>query len=253
MTMFKKTMTFFLVMAFGVIASQSALAQPLTQPALQHEIQPIRAVIRVKAPLDGDKFDLNSLVLISWTLNGIKPESYEISLSQDLGKSWSKIAAFSADATIPNTGWTWNPASPAGEKMQIKVTGFIDKKPYSGTSGTFSVIAKSPALVVPPSALIRVVSPNGGEVIRQHSNTKIVWTANPSLASFTVEVKSAPDMKWIVLAHDLPAGTTSFDWRVEYPPSNECFIKVTGRNLTAMVIDDVSDGPFKIQSAITMD
>ncbi|MBL0061820.1 MAG: hypothetical protein IPP40_10165 [bacterium] len=43
-------------------------------------------------------------------------------------------------------------------------------------------------VAIQPSALLTVVSPNGGEIITQHSNTTVMWTADPSLQSFTVQL-----------------------------------------------------------------
>ncbi|MBL0062937.1 MAG: hypothetical protein IPP40_15980 [bacterium] len=117
---------------------------------------------------------------------------------------------------------------------------------------TFSQTANAQAvtkstLAPQPNALITLVSPNGGEIIKQNTSTIVTWTADPSLQSFTVELWCAPDTKWSVLAKDLPMGTTSFVWNVTQPPSTKCLIKVTGVNVTAQYIEDVSDDAFQIQ------
>ena len=100
---------------------------------------------------------------------------------------------------------------------------------------------------IQPNALLTLVSPNGGEIITQHSTTTVKWTADPLLQSFTVQLMCSPSTKWVVLAKDLPMGTTSFVWNVTQAPSTKCMLKVTGTNITAQYIEDISDDAFRIQ------
>jgi len=110
--------------------------------------------------------------------------------------------------------------------------------------------AQAPAQpgVAPESdAMITLVSPNGGEIIKQNTSTVVTWTADPSIQTVTVQLMCEPSSEWVVLAKDLPAGTTSYVWNVTQASSEKCMLKVIGTNITAQYIEDTSDGSFKIQ------
>ncbi len=93
----------------------------------------------------------------------------------------------------------------------------------------------------PPSATVRVMKPNGGEVWAGGSNQTITWT---SMGVSTVKVEYTLDgSTWATVASNVSATTGAVDWTVPSSASTSARVRVSDASGLAR---DTSDAPFTL-------
>jgi hypothetical protein len=95
---------------------------------------------------------------------------------------------------------------------------------------------------------VKLLSPNGGEVIPSGSSYTIQWQAPANADHYTLKLSMDNGMTWSTIASNITGN--SYDWDVPIPWNNKrkCFIKVIAFNASNVKIGaDSSDGPFTIE------
>jgi hypothetical protein len=95
---------------------------------------------------------------------------------------------------------------------------------------------------------VKLLSPNGGEVIPSGSSYTIQWQAPANADHYTLKLSMDNGMTWSTIASNITGN--SYDWDVPIPWNNKrkCFIKVIAFNASNVKIGaDRSDGPFTIE------
>jgi len=95
---------------------------------------------------------------------------------------------------------------------------------------------------------VKLLSPNGGEVIPSGSSYTIQWQAPANADHYTLKLSMNNGMTWSTIASNITGN--SYDWNVPIPRNNKskCFIKVIAFNASNVKIgEDSSDGPFTIE------
>jgi hypothetical protein len=100
------------------------------------------------------------------------------------------------------------------------------------------------------SQSVKLLAPDGGEVIPSGSEYTISWDSTPNAAKFNLMLSLDQGATWTPIpgAQNIPG--TSFKWVVPQPTGNKirCLIKVTGFNLDGKKVgSDRSTAPFAIQ------
>jgi uncharacterized delta-60 repeat protein len=98
---------------------------------------------------------------------------------------------------------------------------------------------------------VRVITPNGGEVIPAGSTQTnyITWTAPPKAIEFTVELSLDGGTTWKTIATNV-TGTVLPSWTVPKPGNNkrQCLVRVTGFDADGLKVNaDKSDTVFTIE------
>jgi uncharacterized delta-60 repeat protein len=98
---------------------------------------------------------------------------------------------------------------------------------------------------------VRVLTPNGGEVVAAGSTLAnyITWTAPPKAVTFTIELSLDGGTTWKTVATNV-AGTVLSSWTVPAPINNktQCLVRVTGFDAVGVKVNaDRSDAVFTIE------
>ena len=105
-------------------------------------------------------------------------------------------------------------------------------------------------MVVHSFAGVRLLTPDGGEVIQSGSNYLISWEAISKAVTFKLTYSMDGGQTWKRIADDIL--TTTHEWSVPPPKNNrrECFVKVTGYDAKGNRVGvDRSHAPFTIEVA----
>ena len=103
-------------------------------------------------------------------------------------------------------------------------------------------------MVIHSFAGIRLLTPDGGEVIQSGSNYLIRWEAISKAVTFKLAYSMEGGQTWKRIADDII--TTTHEWPVPLPKNNrkECFVKVMGYDAKGnRVGEDRSHAPFTIE------
>ncbi|MEM7828519.1 MAG: hypothetical protein QW561_04185, partial [Candidatus Aenigmatarchaeota archaeon] len=95
---------------------------------------------------------------------------------------------------------------------------------------------------------IKLLSPNGGEIIPSGSTYPVKWEAPANTHHFTLKLSMDNGMTWTTIASNITGNT--YDWTVPVPANNKrkCLIKVIAFNSSNVKIGaDRSDGTFTIE------
>lgn len=95
---------------------------------------------------------------------------------------------------------------------------------------------------------VKVLSPNGAEVIPSGSTYTIQWNASPEAVKFKLEYSENNGTSWLTIADNVIG--TSYNWSVPSPVNNktQCRVRVTAYNASdEKVGEDMSDSTFTIE------
>jgi hypothetical protein len=95
---------------------------------------------------------------------------------------------------------------------------------------------------------IKVLSPNGGDIIPSGSTYTIQWAAPPEAVKFTLRYSINNGSTWKLIAKNVTG--TSYNWGVPVQKNNKsnCLVKVIGFNASGTKVgEDISDSTFTIE------
>jgi hypothetical protein len=154
--------------------------------------------------------------------------------SLDGGSTWKLIAN-----GLTNLNYNWNVPIPAGNKSNcfVRIIG-ID----TGMQVGMDLSDKPFAIEV-----IRLISPNGGEVLASGSNYLMDWEAS-GVTNFSLQYSINGGVTWNQIANSI--SETSYNWRVAAPAGNmtRCSVKVNAFDKSGLQLGtDRSDKLFSIE------
>ncbi|MBL7999926.1 MAG: VWA domain-containing protein, partial [Candidatus Kapabacteria bacterium] len=105
--------------------------------------------------------------------------------------------------------------------------------------------------IPPQKQSLRVVQPNGGEILTTNNMYTIQWEGMPPLHYSRVELSTDNGKSWQQLAENIQGN--SYQWQIKGTGSKECLIRVRHKytnddGATKFMQTDVSDAPFTIQA-----
>jgi hypothetical protein len=128
-----------------------------------------------------------------------------------------------------------NPAS-----VTIKAVSSADATKFAAATVT---------VVAPPFTVVRLISPNGGEVIPSGGTFPITWGAPSAAASFKLYYSLNNGAKWLAVVAAKVTGT-SYPWKAPRVTgtTRTCLVKVVGYDARGRQMGaDQSDKPFTIE------
>lgn len=88
----------------------------------------------------------------------------------------------------------------------------------------------------PTIKTIKLIHPNGGEMLIAGSDTVITWEGVPPDEPVKLEYRIDDDEPWITIADS--ASGFSYNWRVPITPSNKCLARVTAKVVKSSLCDN---------------
>lgn len=142
------------------------------------------------------------------------------------GGSWESLGSTSADSLV------WTVTAPATSSARFRV--YLNSNTAIGdTTGNENIVLPS----------LTLTAPNGGEQIRQSTNTTVSWTRSNLTGGVRVEFNpNYPSANWATLA----SGQTgnSYTWTVTQEPTTSARVRVVFESVPAFA--DTSNGNFTI-------
>lgn len=142
------------------------------------------------------------------------------------GGSWETLGSTSADSLV------WTITGPATSSARFRV--YLDNQSTIGdTTGNENIVIPS----------LTLTAPNGGEQIRQTTNTTVSWTRSNLTGGVRVEfTPSYPGANWTTLASGLTGN--SYTWTVTQEPTTTARVRVVFESVPAYA--DTSNSNFTI-------
>ncbi|MGQ9570319.1 MAG: myxococcus cysteine-rich repeat containing protein, partial [Thermodesulfovibrionales bacterium] len=194
-------------------------------------------VVVVK-PNGGDVIPSGSDYKIEWlTLSGCPAVKFDLKYSLNNGTSWKTIAT-----DVAGSSYNWTVPKPNANKKNclVKVIG-------KDASGVIVDDDKSDSKFT--IEVVKVTSPNGGEVWEVGSTYQITWTTNGTIRPVN-KVKLFYTYNggatWILI-YTLNGNPGTYRWRIPSANSANCKVKVVLKDVNNKTIGtDMSDAPFSI-------
>ena len=188
---------------YGESAQFSVTALSVTQP-----------VINLISPNGGDTWATSTAQTIRWSTNALIPSSDYLKI--DLYKNGTYLRNIITQ-TLNNGVYSWNLPSTlgAGNDYKIRISKYSDGSIFAQSSLVFSI-----ANPTPPSPVITITAPNGGETWTANNQMVMVtWTSNLSSADYVrVDLYKAGVQVWNISQATPNTGVLAFyvfpDWVV---------------------------------------
>lgn len=100
-------------------------------------------------------------------------------------------------------------------------------------------------LSYPPS--VSLLSPNGGETWYIGQSYSIQWSSL-RVESLRLDYSTDNGSSWILIANNIPAESTSYQWLVPNTPSSQCRVRIQDASNSS--IFDISDATFSISNEV---
>jgi hypothetical protein len=179
---------------------------------------------------------------VDWNIEWDSPEgatTFTVFYSINNGATWKLI---SENVTEPVFAWTV--PSPRGNKGKclVKVEAYNSKgrKIASDRSdGPFKI------------EVVRLISPDGGEVLGTGDINLISWQVNKTaseVSQIVLYYSQNDGVTWRVITREVPIGSSDFDWKVPRVVNNVSLktrVKIVLKDLRGKILgSDQSNGPF---------
>jgi len=137
-------------------------------------------------------------IIINWNKNTFV-DYVNIKYTTDNGNTWNSIAD-----NISVTSYTWNLPDVALNNVKLLIEDASANSFIKDTSDAPFTIAR-----------LKILSPNGGEYIREGTKTNITWVAQ-NTNSLRLEYSSNHGQSWNIIANSVNAATGSYTWTLPY-------------------------------------
>lgn len=191
--------------------------------------------LTVTSPNGGETWNVGTTQTISWSSQPYG--TVRILLSRDGGVTWQTIVA-----STPNDGsHPWVVSGPPTTNALIKIVSNEVPSVQDTSDGLFTIVDTSPPTV-------RVLDPNGGEVLRAGRRYTIRWMASDPGGIQRVVIKYSVDggASWLTVA-ELSGNSGFFRWLVPRTPTQQALIKITVHDTSGNTASDTSDRSFTIR------
>ena len=196
-------------------------------------VSPVTGSIALRSPNGGETWDAGSTREIKWNNTG-DINYVTIKYSTDNGTTWKNIAKNAANSHSYN----WVVPETVSDRCLVRVTANdsdLDPKPADVSDAVFSII-------LPPSPIITVTSPNGGEQLVVGSLSTITWNSTNTREDVRIEYSVNGGENWREIT-GAAENNGKYDWNVPDDPSDNCLVRISE---TGGQPSDISDAVFSI-------
>jgi hypothetical protein len=220
------------------ITGAGASNSPVVVPVTLTISQPSRIILL--APAEGEIIPSGSDYRIRW----IGPEEavkFKLKYSLDNGTTWK---AMHTEQYVTGTEYLWEVPRPPGNKKSclVKIIG------YSVADARIGAVESSPFTI----EVIRLISPNGGEILRSGEAYRITWATHETKSPVTkVNLYYTKDggTTWLSIKSTPPENLGEYEWTpVTGKTKSRCKVKVVLKDAANVTVgSDVSDGVSTVQ------
>ena len=189
-----------------------------------------QSYLRISSPNGNQIYPPNTDLDIEWTSTNIEKAKLEFFYNDSIG--WQTI---SENIDSSQKVFSWTTPDISSSNCKVRISDMNDSSIADESDHFFSILLKT----------IKVLSPNGGEVINADSTYKITWYTNYA-KSFMLAYSIDNGENWKLIRRGYETDDYYFDWNVPDINSTECLIKIYDNNNRD--IFDISDTSFIIIS-----
>jgi hypothetical protein len=209
--------------------------------------------VDITYPDGGESYGNGTGQYITWNTTGVTTLALQYTTNN--GSTWTNIGNF------PAVNGYCNWITPANATNQVRVRGYNIESAIDRDSSTalFSVTTLPTIntdkykggsydgykMCSSLSDTIKVLTPNGGEVLNPTSNVNITWSFR-NIDNVKIEFTTDNGATWNLIATNIPIDVQSYNWSVPNIPSTQCLIKISALDRP---LYDISDAVFAINSA----
>ncbi|MBI1938936.1 MAG: hypothetical protein HYS25_12560 [Ignavibacteriales bacterium] len=189
--------------------------------------------IRIVSPAGGESWEGGTAKEIKWYSSGL--DSVKIEYSTNNGNNWHLIAV-----DKKNTGiYYWEPVPNTPSTLaQIRITNAKDGSP-SAVSLVFNIL---------PEPILKVLSPNGGEVLLSGGSRKVEWVSE-NIQNVKIAYTTDNGFGWTTIVESTPS-IGFYTWN-QIPNLNSQLCKIRIFDAVDGEPSDVSDSVFTITNQVT--
>lgn len=183
----------------------------------------------LNTPNGGEVFNPNVDTLISW--NGSVVSNFiKLEYSTNGGTSWNLIAA-----SIPNQNYYhWLVPNTPSTNCKVRVSDAQYPAVNDQSNASFTIS--------PPTPVINLIAPNGGEQWGIGTYQTILWNSN-NIANVKIELSNDSGITWVIIDPLVPANAGSYNWLVSGNSSLNTLIRVS--DAANISVNDVSSNVFE--------
>jgi hypothetical protein len=195
--------------------------------------------VTLLSPNGGEMIPSGSTYVVSWEAPS-EVTRFRLFYSLDNGTTWKRITT---QTPLTGLSYPWQVPKTGGNKSacRIKVAG------YDGSRVVGSDVSEAPFSI----EVVKLLSPNGGELYHPWDTATIEWRAFPEAHHFNLMLSIDHGLTWKLIQEG--KGITATQLTTTLLPPNtgnktKCLIKVVAyRPSGARVGADRSDGPFTVE------
>ncbi|HNW90499.1 MAG TPA: T9SS type A sorting domain-containing protein [Bacteroidales bacterium] len=191
----------------------------------------------VTSPNGGETWYAGEIKNITWLPATFFSNTVNIQYSLDAGSTWVNIATNQS-----NSGsYSWTLPSLNSANALIKVSNYTNTAVYDVSDALLTL-----------RPWVRIITPNGGEILGSCTQTTIAFEKAPTHTSFNIEYSVDNGSNWIALQTNQTYTNTinTYSWTIPNSPTTQALVRVTPYSYPAKA--DISDAAFTIKKAVTI-
>lgn len=193
--------------------------------------------IFLTSPMGGENWIVDSTYKIRWFMQNVTG-TLHIEYSVDSAATWKLIDTMTAHTGSDSLAWR--------VPNDTTLRGFVRIR---ATDTTVRASNRTPiAITTVPLPILRLLYPNGGELLRTDSAYYVRWTSNYTHGPLEIEYSLDSGVTWRAITSVVPnAGIDSTLWSTPPDTSNRVLVRASS---AADNISDVSNRSFSLRSVI---
>jgi hypothetical protein len=218
----------------SLVENWMASIAELGTPGAQNSVYGYEKVT-VIAPNGGETFYTGTSTNIQWSR-----VNYSGNLKIELLDGESVVQLLANNIPAVNESWSWAIAEnqSVGTTFKIRISDVEDGEPMDESDGFFAIATDS-------NPTIKVLSPNGGEVITQGVTYDITWSTVDYQGTVLIELLTSTKNSDAIELGTAESTAGTFAWNVTQDPGNNYIIAIS--DLATGAPSDQCDAPFTIQ------
>jgi hypothetical protein len=186
----------------------------------------------LRAPNGGETWAIGAAQAIEWTSTGNVGAAVDIELSRDGGQSWTLVL----DDTPNDGSASWTPTGPATIQARLRVS----------DSAAPAVTDESDADFALRAGVLRLLAPNGGEILDLGGETTLQWSSSGATSGL-VDILLSRDggASWTPLWSSTANDGSELWSGIEGPASARARLRI--RDAADPAISDDSDADFALR------
>ncbi len=189
--------------------------------------------IGVIKPNGGENIVAGTIYNIEWSSIGII--AVKIEYSTNNGVNWISIV----DSTLSTGIYEWQVPNVLSSQGLVRISDKADLSNYDISNSNFNIVS---------SKNIRVIYPNGGEVLQGGNSIDIIWTSNEIL-NVKLEYSINNGASYELIAENY-SSSGLYTWIVPSIATTQGRIRISDQSLP--IIFDVSDTTFRINKVVSI-